>query len=140
MINCTRRLTFCAGHRVLGHENKCRNLHGHNYTVWITAQATALDGIGRIIDFSVLKAKMGGWLETKWDHGFILFDQDTEALAAISCVAQQKVYLMPSNPTVENMAHYLLTVIAPSLMDGTGVRVTRVVIGETENCSAEASL
>ena len=22
---------ICAGHRVVGHESKCRHLHGHNY-------------------------------------------------------------------------------------------------------------
>ena len=54
MITCTRRIQFCAGHRVMGHEGKCRNLHGHNYVVFVTAQADELDSVGRVIDFSVL--------------------------------------------------------------------------------------
>lgn len=138
MISCTRRLTFCAGHRVKGHESKCAHLHGHNYVVWITAEA-ALDSIGRIIDFSVLKATMGEWLEKEWDHGFVLFNEDQEAIAAVNSMKTQKLYLMPTNPTAENMAQYLLTSIAPQLLAGTGVVITKIVIGETENCSAEAT-
>src|SRR5262249_14498003 len=54
-VTCTRLLQFDAGHRVYQHEGKCANLHGHRYTAEITAQAEALDKIGRVIDFSVLK-------------------------------------------------------------------------------------
>ena len=83
-ITCTRRIQFCAGHRVKNHESKCRNLHGHNYVVWITAKLDAgTDELGRVVDFSVLKARIGGWIEDAWDHGFILWDQDDEAIAAV---------------------------------------------------------
>jgi 6-pyruvoyltetrahydropterin/6-carboxytetrahydropterin synthase len=36
------------GHRVHGHEGKCRHLHGHNYRVHFTciAEDGALDGVG----------------------------------------------------------------------------------------------
>ena len=33
-LTCTRRLQFCAGHRVYGHESKCANVHGHNLAVF----------------------------------------------------------------------------------------------------------
>ena len=49
MITCTRRLTFCAGHRVLGHESKCAHPHGHNYVVYVTAEAEQLDDVGRVM-------------------------------------------------------------------------------------------
>lgn len=144
MITCTRRLQFCAGHRVMGHENKCAMLHGHNYVVHITAQA-ALDSIGRVIDFSVLKEKVGGWIDYFWDHGFIVYEHDEPALTALRNFAgdarlRQKIYHHPTNPTAENMAHHLLTTICPYLLDSTGVRVTSVVVEETENCKAEAAL
>ena len=63
MISCTRRIQFCAGHRVLGHENKCANAHGHNYVAYISARSNDLDKVGRVIDFSVLKEKIGGWID-----------------------------------------------------------------------------
>ena len=38
------------------------------------------------------------------------------------------------------MANYLLHVVCPKVLEGTGVRVTGVVLWETENCSAEVGL
>lgn len=142
---CTRRIQFCCGHRVSGHESKCAHLHGHNYVVEVTARADGLDGIGRVVDFSVLKERIGGWLEEKWDHGFVLWEKDEhgiEAMAAFRRSAQrpQKIYLMPTNPTAENMADFLLRVICPMVLAGTGVEACRVVVIETENCWAEANL
>jgi 6-pyruvoyl tetrahydropterin synthase/QueD family protein len=77
----TRRFQFCAGHRVHQHESKCRNLHGHNYVVLITARGinSELDALGRVVDFSVLK-QMSFWCEEHWDHGFILKENDVETL------------------------------------------------------------
>lgn len=137
-ITCTRRIQFCAGHRVHNHESKCRNLHGHNYVAMFEADAP-LDSLGRVIDFSVLKERIGGWIDSQWDHGFLLWQDDAEAIAAVSSMPSQKMYLMPYNPTAENMAKYLLERVCPSLLDGTGVDVVSVRIWETENCYADAS-
>lgn len=139
-IICTRRLTFAAGHRVYKHESKCAWLHGHNYVVEIDASAEQLDAVGRVIDFSVLKEKVGGWLDLNWDHAFIVSQEDGEARMHVGAVQGQKLYTMPSNPTAENMAQFLLMVVCPSVLKDTGVAVTRVVVHETENCKAEAVL
>lgn len=137
----TRILEFDAAHRVLGHESKCANLHGHRYKVEITARAEALDGIGRVIDFSVLKAKVGGWIDDKWDHNVILCDDDQRTIeCAIMMPRVKDPYCMATNPTAENMASYLLEVVCPFVLVGTGVIVTKVVVWETPNCSAEATL
>ena len=137
-ITATRRFQFCAGHRVHNHESKCRNLHGHNYVVLVTASGE-LDELGRIIDFGELK-RMALWCEENWDHGFILKRDDNEARTAIALMSEQKKYLMTENPTAENMAGYLLRDVAPVLFAGTGVTITKVTVWETENCFAEASL
>src|SRR4051812_38105417 len=69
-ILAVRRLNFCAGHRVFGHENKCARLHGHNYTVYVHAEGIdrPIDGLGRVIDFSVLKERLGAFIDTRMDH------------------------------------------------------------------------
>ena len=141
MITCTRRIQFCAGHRVMGHENKCAHLHGHNYVAFFEAEGD-LDNIGRVIDFSVLKERIGGWIDEYWDHGFILFGDDY----ALSRLLNQftapllKMYLLPANPTAENMAEYLLDEVCPAVLKDTGVKVTKVTLWETENCKATATL
>ena len=138
MITCTRRIQFCSGHRVFGHEGKCRHLHGHNYVAFITAQADVLDSIGRVIDFSVLKERIGGWIDREWDHGFIVWHGDEPAKAAVRSCDPFKLFELPTNPTAENMADYLLRVVCPQELGGTGVRVVSVRLWETENCYAEA--
>jgi 6-pyruvoyltetrahydropterin/6-carboxytetrahydropterin synthase len=140
-LTATRRIQFCAGHRVLGHEGKCRHMHGHNYVVLFTAKGRhgGLDDVGRVIDFSVLKERLGGWIDDHWDHSFIYGRQDTEVFNALAEVDGQHSYELPYNPTAENMAYYLLTVIGPMVLEGTGVALTSVRVWETENCYAEAS-
>lgn len=139
MIMATRRIQFCAGHRVANHESKCRNLHGHNYVAFITAKADQLDAIGRVIDFGELKERIGKWIDAYWDHAFIVWAEDKEAKAATNAMLDQKLYQLPSNPTAENMADYLLRTICPSLLDGTGITVIKIVLWETENCFAEVT-
>ena len=141
---CTRRIQFCAGHRVHGHENKCSNVHGHNYVVFATAKAEELDDIGRVIDFSVLKERLGGWIEDCWDHGFIFYEKDTQIEEMLARVTNSsgspcKEYVMESNPTAENMANHLLYDICPKLFKGTGVVISEIILWETENCFAKAT-
>lgn len=136
-ITATRRIQFCAGHRVWRHEGKCNHLHGHNYVAFFHAQATHLDDIGRVIDFGVLKQHIGGWIDAHWDHGFIHQKDDTQAAAAMAAIPHQKTYALSENPTAENMAMHLLNTICPQVLEGTGVEVTKVVLWETENCFAE---
>lgn len=138
-LSINRRLTFCAGHRVYGHETKCQHPHGHNYVVHVTAVAIReLDSIGRVIDFSVLKDKLGGWLDANWDHAFIFFKNDKELAQMFTLNRGWKHYVLPSNPTAENMAAYLLETICPDLFKKDKIEVTSIILEETENCLAEA--
>ncbi|MFY0580463.1 6-pyruvoyl trahydropterin synthase family protein [Cystobacter fuscus] len=137
-IHAVRRFQFAAGHRVHQHESKCKNLHGHNYVVHFHAEADeGLDALGRVIDFGVLKQRLGEWLEENWDHGFLLWKKDEEALEAVHRVRGQKLCTLDRNPTAENLALLLLHEVAPRVLEGTGVHVTRVVLWETENCYVE---
>lgn len=133
---CTRRIQFCAGHRLKDHEGKCAHLHGHNYVVLLTAEG-ATDTLGRVIDFSVLKERVGGWIDEHWDHGFIYFDKDSTVRVVLDCLPGQKRFPLPYNPTAENLARYLMETICPQVLGDTGVRVSAVRVWETENCYAE---
>jgi 6-pyruvoyltetrahydropterin/6-carboxytetrahydropterin synthase len=137
----TRILEFDAGHRVFNHESKCATLHGHRYKVEITAQADRLDKIGRVIDFSVLKNRIGSWLDEHWDHNVILFIEDKVTINAVSnCPRQKDPFVAMWNPTAENMAEFLLREVCPVKLRDTNVLVTKVVVWETPNCKAEATL
>jgi 6-pyruvoyltetrahydropterin/6-carboxytetrahydropterin synthase len=137
----SRRIQFCAGHRVMGHEGKCRRAHGHNYTALVYAErdetTSPLDAIGRVVDFSVLKDKVGGWIEEHWDHKFLCYEADRVMISALDMIDDDFV-VCPFNPTAEEMARFLLTVVCPKVLAGTGARAVGIELWETENCKAEA--
>ena len=80
-----------------------------------------------------------GWIDENWDHGFILWDQDSDAIDAIEGVTPHRLYKLPYNPTAENMARYLMREIGPNLIDtikGYDLKLSKVVVWETEKSSA----
>lgn len=131
---------FSYGHRVVGHENKCSQMHGHNGRVTFYAEADRLDDVGRVIDFSVLKSRCCDWVEAIWDHKFLVWDRDP-ALAVLPPYVREHlgVVLVTFNPTAENMARYLLD-LGPSLLAGTGARLVRVDMLETRKCGASVEI
>jgi 6-pyruvoyltetrahydropterin/6-carboxytetrahydropterin synthase len=140
MLTCTRLLSFDAAHRILGHEGQCANLHGHRYLVEVEAIGAG-DDLGRIVDFSVLKDRVGGWLDRHWDHTTILSSEDLEYVAALSPLPKTKpIYLVAWNPTAENMARFILDIVCPNVLKDLGIQVVRVRVRETPNCFAEAKL
>ena len=133
-ITCTRRFQFCAGHRLLGHEGGCANLHGHNYVAEVEIAARELDSVGRVIDFSVVKKIVGLWINTHWDHAFLVNAEDCEVIASLTN-CRSKRYTMADNPTAENMAAELLFK-ANELLAHRVERVVSVTILETPTCYA----
>ena len=122
------------------HESKCKDLHGHRYTVEATFAAKGLDTLGRVIDFAEVRKVLGSWIDENWDHTTILFDQDKALGEKIISITKQKIFYLPYNPTVENLAKYLLETVCPSLFEGSDASCRRIKIWETPNCSAEALL
>ena len=134
---CTRRLAFDSAHRVMRHESKCKNLHGHRYVAEVTACSSKLDTLGRVIDFGVIKEVLGSWVDEKWDHGTIVNQDDGEIINL--CNEQNwKLYILKNNPTAENMAEHLY-LKGNELLLPYGVSVSSIRVYETPNCWADFS-
>ena len=149
---------ICAGHRVVGHESKCRHLHGHNYVFHfhvapkpidgVSVKGDPLDQVGRVIDFSVVKSTLCEWLETNWDHRFLHWEEDLLIAGLVYATCGLKTALseqddldfmdslvsLPFNPTAENLAAYMVEVIGPRLLDEHGVELVKCTIEETSKC------
>ncbi len=142
-LSLVRSLRFCAGHRLLGHEGRCAYLHGHNYRVEVEVEAiaggTEVDAVDRVIDFALIKRRLLGWLDEQWDHAFILWAEDATALAAVTLANPTKYFLLPWNPTAENMARYLVEVVAPHVLADLGVVARRVAVWESDESCAIAT-
>ena len=150
----TRKLEFDAGHRVLKHESKCRHLHGHRYVAEVMVTAPELDGLGRVIDFGVVKQLVGGWIDANWDHNLILHPADP-LLHVLTVIRQEgslifedaggqvdavlggkEPFVMDSNPTAENMSRVLFQA-AVELLQPHDISVVQIRLYETPNCWAQ---
>lgn len=137
IIRALRYHDISCGHRVVGHEGKCRYLHGHNYRIHFTCEAPALDALGRVIDFGVIKVRLCTWVEEHYDHRFLLWNEDPY-LGALIDIDHESVVVVPFNPTAENIALFLLKVVGPNELYGTEVKLVSVQVDETRKCSAVA--
>lgn len=139
MVTVTRRIEWDAAHRVLNHESKCATLHGHRYVAEVQCSATKLDDRDRVIDFGVIKAKIGGWIDQHWDHTTLVNNADR--LLWDWCWAdhvergRRAPFGFNGEPTAETIAARLFGV-AEELMAADGIAVESVIVWETPNCSA----
>lgn len=137
-----RKLEWDAGHRIVGHEGKCANLHGHRYVAGIYIGADGLDPLGRVIDFSFIKEKIGEWIDKNWDHNMILAENDP-IIQQVDLpddmvwewLGRKPFIIKRGQPTAENIAAELLEVA--KVYTPKHLTVLKIVVHETPNCSAE---
>ena len=73
-VTITLSFRFPMGHRILGLDGlglKCRNVHGHNWQ----ADVELANDDGQL-EFGAVKEAVGGWIEERLDHGFMLAADD----------------------------------------------------------------
>lgn len=157
MATVTRSFPFDYGHRVIGHEGKCRHLHGHRGVGEVTVfhDNQILDHLQRVVDFGVLKESIGTWIDFYWDHNMILSHRDP-LLQACDLLRQQLKWKDPwamfdgkapyilepddGNPTAETLAKVLFHQsqrIIHSQEKLQGLAVYHVRIWETPTCAAD---
>jgi len=129
MFEITRSLHFCYGHRLLQHPGKCVHLHGHNGRLRVTLAAQELDAQGMVVDFQLVRERLGTWIDQHLDHRMILQSGDP-ALAALRALGEPVVEV-PFAPTAENLARYVFET-AREL----GLPVESVRMQETPSCDA----
>lgn len=129
MFQVTREIHFCYGHRLLGHQGKCRHLHGHNGRAVVTLETPTLDGLGMVVDFSDLKRIVSGWIDANLDHRMILH-KDDPVLPELRRQGEP-VHVLDVNPTAENLAK-LIYAHAKSQ----GLPVVQVALWETADSFA----
>lgn len=125
IVAISKQIEFDAGHRVPNHKSKCRNPHGHRYSVIVSCKGKIVEtpgasDEGMLVDFSDLKHLMMGHIHDVLDHGFIVYEQDEDMLNSLcfewhrddgSHLAWQSkfdwnVIIFPYIPTAENIARW----------------------------------
>ena len=154
-IKTVRYHDMSCGHRVVGSGSKCAFLHGHDYRVHFFARAADMDtveSLRRLLDFSVVDTRLCQWLKLNWDHKFLAWTEDPIMRAVDRALYLSRnqdeeadrvcksIVWVPFNPTAENMAEHLLNDIGPQQLQGTGVKIVRVIVEETRKCSVEVEM
>lgn len=124
---------ICMGHRVVGHEGKCRYLHGHNYKFEFFVTAEKLDTVGRVLDFGDIKERLCMFVEREWDHRLMLWDKDPLTRHLKKLTAPEGLVIVPFNPTAENMAEYLIH--SGHKLLPKGITFSGIKIWETTKCA-----
>lgn len=137
MLSAVRVCQFDAAHRIVGHEGKCKNLHGHRFAVHFYAESIELDSLGRVVDFSKIKKILGDWIDLNWDHNIIIWREDSNLPWILKCEHDKKPFITNFNPTAENLAKYLFEVICPNLLKNENFFISKIVFFETDNCYVE---
>lgn len=109
MLTITKRLEFDAAHRLLNHEGKCKNLHGHRYVLELTVRPNyKLDDVGRVVDFGVIKTVVGGWIDRVIDHGLLAHEAgpDADPIADLADKLKLKVFWLHEPTTAENLVRF----------------------------------
>lgn len=141
MISITRKVEFDAGHRIPDHKSKCRNAHGHRYTLEATVRGVVkmvpgTSDHGMVQDFGDLKDILNRAVADKWDHGFLVWDHDAAMLLLLDGLGRgHNTVVLDMVPTVENLVKIAAEAITVELPDG--IKLVHVRLYETPNCWAD---
>lgn len=138
-MKITKIVTFDAGHRLMNHEFKCWNLHGHTYKLEVTISSPhgLAEGTGMVIDFKDLKQAINNVIE-KFDHAMILNKHDNMVITF--CIKQAYAhYLIDGEPTAENIALEIELLLNKqfAIMQLPPLTIERLILWETPTSFAE---
>jgi len=130
------------GHRVMHHNGKCANLHGHRYVFKVHFKMTRVvpREEGMLLDFGVAKSIVKNIVD-EWDHGLLLNEQDP-LLTLMRGVnfpgqKQEKIFAWEGDPTAENIGRDLEQELTLQLkLAHLPVEVVAVEVAETPTYTA----
>ena len=145
----TKEFSFDCAHMLANHEGLCRNLHGHQYKLFVTvsildervSQNEASEGM--IVDFKDLKRIVNTLIVDKYDHALVLDeftnDEFEQELLVITEKYNKKTVLLPYRPTAENMAEDFFDQIDDYLEDNKQIncQIEKIRLYETPTSYSE---
>ena len=106
---------IASAHQLHGYEGPCKNMHGHTWKVEMVVCGNTLEGVGLLVDFKVLKARLKQVL-TPLDHVVL---NDLPAFKDI-------------NPSTENLARNIYRALSVNCAP---LRLKHVQVWESDTAS-----
>jgi len=138
MIRITKKFKFEMAHALHGYDGLCKNVHGHSYRLWVTVKGDVKNEKGHtkdgmVMDFAVLKDIVKPEIVDKYDHSLVLNANSPHAKIDLS--AFEKVFLLPYQPTSENLVMDFAIHIKNKLPEN--IMLCKVVLSEIATSFAE---
>ena len=108
-IRITKKFRFEAAHALYGYDGKCKNIHGHNYKLFVTVigrptSDTSNVKFGMVMDFDDLKKIVKSEIIKEFDHSVIFNKNSPHKKLADDLIKNgHKVVLADYQPTIEEM-------------------------------------
>jgi 6-pyruvoyltetrahydropterin/6-carboxytetrahydropterin synthase len=122
MFEITIRKSFAAAHQLRDIGGKCEDLHGHNFTVEISAGGEKLNDEGLLLDFRLLKKWTNELLE-ELDHKYL----------------NELPFFKDTNPSSEIIARFMFERLSEKTKT-VNTPITRVTVWESEDARVSYSL
>ena len=140
-IRITKKFRFEAAHALYGYDGKCKNIHGHNYNLFVTVIGIHIKNIsnvkcGMVMDFGDLKEIVNNEIIEKFDHS-VIFNKNTphKKLANDLVNDGHKVVMADYQPTIEEMVMDFANKISSKLPDD--IKLHSLKLEETETSYSE---
>lgn len=139
-IRISRKFSFEAAHALQDYDGACRHIHGHSYKLEVCLIGPVLQEVGHpkngmVMDFGELKKLVQQEVIEGWDHALLLNENSPAALVKSLRDNNEKLVLLPYQPSCENMLLDIKSRIRASLPPP--FRLCRLMLAETENSYAE---
>ncbi|MDE4018465.1 6-carboxytetrahydropterin synthase QueD [Glaesserella parasuis] len=137
MFKIAKEFSFDMAHMLDGHDGKCKNLHGHTYTLQVEIAGELHTGgakSGMVMDYSDLKAVVKQHILDKMDHAFILdFTREKELqVAPLPPTLDSKNFCLSCRSPAEQMAKYIFDTLTTE-----GLPVSLIRLWETPTSYCE---
>ncbi len=134
-LRLTKEFEFQMAHALNGYDGKCRNIHGHNYKLFVTVEGEPLTDVGgakkgMVIDFSDIKRIVDERVISSFDHAFVVSEG-----SPFEHIEGTKMLVVPFQPTCEGLLMHFAAMLSDSFPKG--VRLSSLRLHETESSYAE---
>ena len=141
----TKQVDWEMGHRLLNHNSKCCNPHGHHYRLELSLRgeinsAEGESSEGMVIDFGDIKTILVKQILDIIDHAFMIWDKDEVLMKFYKENPDLKHVIVPFNTTAENMVIWIYDQLNPDIEKiSKYTKIKSVKLWETPTAYAEYS-
>ena len=112
VLRLTKEFDFQMAHTLSAYDGKCRNIHGHNYRLFVTVEGEPIDDAspaknGMVMDFGDLKRLVNEEIISLLDHALVLNAKTDPQLVDALKQHYEKIVTVEFQPTTENLLGYI---------------------------------